>query len=125
MNYFVLSLIDDERMTNYITRRSDLFNTLASTGASVILGLISGLILQNFILHTKETRGTYMCWPNYYFYLYIAILIVIFIIFINMYRIWKETDSMVNLLITFDKNDRITLDKLLGKSDTEKEIIKL
>jgi len=114
MNYFIISLIKDQRMSDYITRRSDLFNTLGSTGISLFIGSLSGFVIKTYILKNPATRGTYINWCNYEIFIFLSSLVIMIIIFLNMLRIWRETDTMVEVLINFSNEDKGKLNSLLG-----------
>jgi len=114
MNYMIISLIKDKRMSDYITRRTDLFNILGATGTSLFLGFVSGIIINMVILKKTITGETYVNWCRYNILIFISILIVLLIIFLNMVRIWKETDTMVEVLISFSKDQKDKLNSLLG-----------
>jgi len=113
MNYIISSLIQDEKMINYLQRRVDLFNTMASTGVSLVIGSIFGYAIKGSLLKPISSLETYISWDRYYCILNSTLLVIIIIFIVNMYCIHRENDSMVDILFRFDKSDVKKLNDIL------------
>jgi len=105
VNYILTSRIKDKQMTNFIQRKNDLFNTLVSTGFTIITGMIIGYITKKILFKIPKTQQTIVNWCIYDNLLFVFLSIVLLSIILNSIRIWREHDSMASLVITFKIKD--------------------
>lgn len=88
---YILTLKIPDKITIYINRLNDMLNSLASTISAIASGLISGHIIRREIF--KKGCGDYdgIIWG---FFIIFSLFILL-----NCYIVYKEHDSMADLMI--------------------------
>ena len=100
---YLLTSKTDKRILDYINRRRDLINSLASTGFAILLSEIVGYLIKIFILKIPEI--IMFEWLVYHILIIFISQILLIIIYINFEKVREEQDSMVKLIISLKSKE--------------------